>query len=61
VSDLIDTVKNSENIHTIIFDGVITQRLVDVACNKNIKRIIGVKVGNINKKPLGMEILSFKG
>jgi len=61
VRDLIDTVKNSENIHTIIFDGVITQRLVDVACNKNIKRIIGVKVGNINKKPLDMEILSFKG
>jgi len=60
VRDLIDTVKNSENIHTIIFDGVVTQRLVDVASDKNVKRVIGVKVGNINKKPLEMEIMAFK-
>lgn len=60
VRDLIDTLKNSENIHTIIFDGVVTQRLVDVASDKNVKRVIGVKVGNINKKPLEMEIMAFK-
>ena len=57
---MIDTVKNSENIHTIIFDGVVTQRLVDVASDKNVKMVIGVKVGNINKKPLEMEIMAFK-
>lgn len=60
VRDLIDTLKNSENIHTIVFDGVVTQRLVDVASDKNVKRVIGVKVGNINKKPLDMEIMAFK-
>jgi len=60
VRDLIDTVKNSENVNTIIFDGVITQRLVDIASDKNVKRVIGVKVGNIIKKPLEMEIMAFK-
>jgi DNA primase len=60
VRDLIDTVKNSENVHTIIFDGVITQRLVNIACEKNVKKIVGVKVGNITKKPINIEIMAFK-
>ncbi len=60
VKELIDTLKESEDAHTIIFDGVITQRLVDMASKKNVKRIIGVKVGDIAKKPPKMEIMAFK-
>lgn len=60
VRDLIDTVKNSKNVHTILFDGVITQRLVNIAVEKSVQKIIGVKIGNINKKPVDIEILAFK-
>ncbi|MEA1994179.1 MAG: DNA primase DnaG [Euryarchaeota archaeon] len=60
VKELIGTVENSENVHTIIFDGVITQRLVDISSKKNIKRIIGVKIGDIAKKPPKMKIMAFK-
>lgn len=38
-------------IHAIVFDGIITQRLLDKSKDKNIKIIIGTKLGNIQYKP----------
>ncbi len=43
----------------IIFDGVITQRLVELASQKEIKLIIGARIGGITKKPENVEILTF--
>ncbi|WP_338599591.1 DNA primase DnaG [Sulfolobus tengchongensis] len=43
----------------IIFDGVITQRLLDLASQKNVKMIIGARIGGINKRPQNVDILTF--
>ncbi|BCU67468.1 DNA primase [Sulfolobales archaeon HS-7] len=43
----------------IIFDGVVTQRLVDLAVMKNVRLIIGARVGGIAEKPSQLELLSF--
>ncbi|WP_278464951.1 DNA primase DnaG [Saccharolobus islandicus] len=43
----------------IVFDGVITQRLLDLASQKNIKMIIGARIGGINKRPQNVDILTF--
>ncbi len=48
--------KNAENI---IFDGIITQRLVDIAVDSGIKKLIGRKVSNIPKLPTSIELLSW--
>ncbi|MCS7143625.1 MAG: DNA primase DnaG [Archaeoglobaceae archaeon] len=60
VRDLVKTLKNG-NIKgsIIIFDGVITQRLVDVAAKKEINYIIGVKLGNVVKLPTSVRIMTF--
>jgi DNA primase len=59
VRDLASRLKTSkDNIQSVVFDGVITQRLVDIASSNAIKNLIGVKIGNIAKVPADMEVLT---
>lgn len=60
VRDLVKTLKNN-NIKgsIIVFDGVITQRLVDVAAKKDINYIVGVKLGSVVKLPTSVRIMTF--
>lgn len=60
VRELTDELKKSRNIHTVVFDGIITQRLLDIANNKNIKEIVGMKLGNVVKKPKSVSVLTKK-
>ena len=56
VSKLTNELKNAESVYAIVFDGVITQRLVDLAAEKGIKYIIGVRKGEITKIPVNLKI-----
>jgi DNA primase len=59
VRDLPDFLKKgTKNVEKIIFDGVITQRLVDIASEAGIKKIVGVKMGNVVKRPPNLELLT---
>lgn len=59
VRDLASRLKTyKDNIQSVVFDGVITQRLVDIASSNAIKNLIGVKIGNIAKIPADMEVLT---
>ncbi len=60
VRELTDELKKSKNINTVVFDGIITQRLLDIAKNKNIKEIVGMKLGNVVKKPKSVKVLTRK-
>mgnify|MGYP000309449538 CR=1 FL=1 len=62
VRDLVDRLNQLEpgKVHAIVFDGIITQRLVDTASNKGIKIIIGVRIGNLARKPSGIQLLTFQ-
>jgi len=60
VRELTDALKKSDNISTVVFDGIITQRLLDIANNKNIKEIVGIKLGNVVKMPSSVKILTKK-
>jgi len=59
VSELPETIQKTSGIHALVFDGIITQRLLDLAEDKSIKLIIGAKLGNILRKPLNIQILTF--
>lgn len=50
--------KTSNNIKTLVFDGIITQRLVDIAAEKGISTIVGSKLGNVSKQLTSIEILT---
>ncbi len=56
VRDLIKSLSEGEAPHAIVFDGIITQRLVDLADSKGTKILVGVKVGNVFKKPANVII-----
>ncbi|MDD2778281.1 MAG: DNA primase DnaG [Methanocellales archaeon] len=58
VRDLANVLKESDNVKGVVFDGVITQRILDIAAEKNLEYIVGVKLGNIVKKPLSVKVLT---
>lgn len=58
VRDVIKSIGETNGIETIVFDGIITQRLVDIAAGRGVKTIIGVKLGNVGKKPDTLEVVT---
>lgn len=58
VRDVIKALEETRNVEAIVFDGIITQRLADLAANKNVKLLVGVKIGNVSKTPDGIEIIT---
>ncbi len=60
VRDLIKILTESEEVFGVAFDGIITQRLADLASEKGVRVLAGLKLGNVNKKPENLEILVSK-
>ncbi len=59
LNELIEKLKSAkEKGDTLVTGGIISQRLVDVAHEKGIDRIIGYKIGNVTKRPLNMKLLT---
>lgn len=58
VRDVIKALEETRDISAIVFDGIITQRLVDLAAHKGVKLLVGIKIGNVNKTPEGIEIIT---
>jgi DNA primase len=57
VRDLATALKDiNGNITSIVFDGVITQRIVDIASDKGIINLVGAKIGNLVKTPTSIHI-----
>ena len=54
VRELIHTVEGMDNVHAIVFDGIITQRLTDTASKKGIKAVYGVRPSEITRKHEGL-------
>lgn len=59
VRDLAEVLNSSnENVNVVIFDGVITQRLSEIAADKGVEYLIGDKIGNLTKKPADIRLLT---
>ncbi|MCW4020439.1 MAG: DNA primase DnaG [Candidatus Bathyarchaeota archaeon] len=59
VGELADKIRESEGVNTVVFDGVTTQRLVDVASEKNIRYLVAARVSDVVKQPLNVHLLTF--
>ncbi|MCQ5373924.1 MAG: DNA primase DnaG [Candidatus Methanomethylicia archaeon] len=60
VRELADVLQGiNEKIYGVVFDGVVTQRLLDISSNKGVNFVIGARIGNIAKRPQGITILTF--
>ncbi|MCD6530610.1 DNA primase [Candidatus Bathyarchaeota archaeon] len=59
VGELAEKLKEMEGVETIVFDGVITQRLVDIAEERGVKYIVAGRISNVVKQPLNMHLITF--
>jgi DNA primase len=58
VSELANQLPTIEAPHTLVFDGVITQRILDLADQKKIKYVLGDRLSEIAKKPSDVMVLT---
>ncbi|MEM3825217.1 MAG: DNA primase DnaG [Candidatus Bathyarchaeia archaeon] len=59
VSQLAEKLQQMEGVDTVIFDGIITQRIVDVASEKGIRRVIASRVSDAVKPSLNVKLITF--
>jgi len=59
VSQLAEKLQQTEGVNTVVFDGIITQRIVDLAGEKGIKNIIASRISEAVKPPLNVQLLTF--
>lgn len=59
VSELAEKLKEFEGVDIVVFDGIITQRLVDTASEKKIRYLIAARISDIVKQPLNVHLLTF--
>jgi len=59
VRDLAKELKETtENANCVVFDGVITQRIVDIAKEKALEYVVGIKIGDVVKMPTSLKVLT---
>ncbi|WP_174591458.1 DNA primase DnaG [Methanocella conradii] len=59
VRDLANVLKETNGeVKSVVFDGVITQRMLDIAAEKNLEYLVGVKMGSIVKQPANVKVIT---
>jgi DNA primase len=56
VRDMIKSLEEETGVYAIVFDGIITQRLADMAENKRVGILAAMKLGNVFRKPASVLI-----
>jgi len=60
VRELAEKLQKMKDIDTVVFDGVITQRLVDIAAKRNINYLVAARVSTAMKQPLKVKLITFE-
>jgi len=60
VSELVDRLKEAQGVSVVVFDGIVTGRLIDTAKERNISTIVGERVAEGVRIPRGLEVRSFR-
>ena len=59
VAKLAETLKDEgAEVKAVVLDGIITQRVLDLAVEKDITTVVGVKIGNVAKLPTSISVLT---
>jgi DNA primase len=60
VSQLAEKLSQMAGVGVVVFDGIITQRIVDISADKNIKRIVASRISEAVKPALNVELITFQ-
>ena len=58
VSELAGKLADYQGVNTIIFDGVVTQRLLDLAEEHGVKLVIGDRIAELTRRPGSIKIMT---
>jgi len=58
VSELAGKLTDFQGVDTIVFDGVVTQRLVDLAEERGVKTVIGDRIADLTRRPASVKIMT---
>lgn len=58
VKDLVDELGNIDGVNTVVMDGIVTQRVIDKASEKGVKKIYAVRKARIENER-GIEVITF--
>ena len=58
VRSLVETLRSNREAKAVVFDGIITQRILDIASEIGIKSVVGMKMGTITNQPPGIEVFT---
>ncbi len=56
IRELIRAVEDSKNAYAIVFDGIITQRLVELANRQGIRVVYGIRASQLSRRIEGMQL-----
>jgi len=57
IREIMKALSDAKGVRAIVLDGIITQRLVDLAEQKGAEFVVGVRAGNISRKPQNVNIV----
>jgi len=60
VREIAEKLQQMKDIDTVVFDGVITQRLVDIAAERNINYLVAARISKAMKQPLKIKLITFE-
>ena len=60
VRELAEKLQQLKDIDTVVFDGVITQRLVDIAAKRNVNYVVAARISKAMKQPLKVKLMTFE-
>jgi DNA primase len=60
VRELADKLQQTKDIDTVVFDGVITQRLIDIAEKQNINYLVAARISKAMNQPLKVKLITFE-
>jgi len=58
VSELASKLADYQGVNTIIFDGVVTQRLLDLAEERGVKLVVGDRIAELTHRPSSIKIMT---
>ncbi|MFH1200640.1 MAG: DNA primase DnaG [Candidatus Micrarchaeota archaeon] len=57
IREIMTTLTDAAGVHAIILDGIVTQRLVDLAEQKKVEFAVGLRAGNLERIPASLKIV----
>ncbi|UCH57952.1 MAG: DNA primase [Candidatus Bathyarchaeota archaeon] len=60
VSELVDRLREQEGVAAVVFDGIVTGRLLDAAAETGVATLVGERLGNGVRVPQGLDVKVFR-